>query len=115
MSDIVNGVEVGAACKDCGVVLIDEKHVIREYPYVIDGDSICGACRDKRLMIARRYGKKIDAGEVHPEVKKAVEESNAKKETKEKPEEDESKKKETDESVPSNDKKKVAKKKTKKK
>lgn len=72
--------EVGARCKDCNVVLIDEQHVVRVHPYVIDGDSVCLACRDKRMMIARRYGKPIEAGEVHPKVKEAVAEANAKKE-----------------------------------
>jgi hypothetical protein len=108
---MVNGVEVGAICADCKVVLIDEKHVIREHPYVVDKDSVCGNCRDKRLMIARRYGKKVDTGGVHPEVKKAIAESNERKD--DKPVE-EAKKKEDKKSVSEKPKKKVVTKKAKK-
>ena len=68
--------KVGAECKECGIELIDEQGVIRVHPYVIDGDSLCEACRDKRMMIARRYGKKIDVVKVHPEVEKIVNEHN---------------------------------------
>lgn len=67
-----------AECKDCGIVLIDDKGVIRVHPYIIDGDSVCEACREKRYMIARRYGKKLSVGKTHPVIEKVVEEHNEK-------------------------------------